>query len=289
MNKEKNAVIHALTAIFIWATIASVFKLTLKYFSPVLMIFYSSAISAVFIFFIAAAKKINVFKTGLKDILFSLFVGFLNPFIYYIILLNAYDLLPAQSAQSLNYTWGITLSIMSAVFLGHKLLKRDYFAIFICYTGVLVIITKGRPQLFEKKDISGIILALSSTIIWASYWIVNTKDKLIPEKRFFFNFLSASFYAFLYLIFTSTLDFNIKGFYGSLYIGIFEMGLSFLLWLSAMKLTQNASRISSMIYLSPVISLFIIKKFVGEKIMLTTIAGLFLIISGLIFQNYKRK
>ena len=31
--------------------------------------------------------------------------GFLNPFLYYIILFKAYSLLPAQEALSLNYTW----------------------------------------------------------------------------------------------------------------------------------------------------------------------------------------
>ena len=39
-------------------------------------------------------------------------LGFLNPFLYYVVLFKAYDLLPAQEAQPLNYTWAITLAIL---------------------------------------------------------------------------------------------------------------------------------------------------------------------------------
>jgi drug/metabolite transporter (DMT)-like permease len=37
--------------------------------------------------------------------LLSAGLGFMNPFLYYVLLFRAYDLLPAQQAQPLNYTW----------------------------------------------------------------------------------------------------------------------------------------------------------------------------------------
>lgn len=289
MQNEQKAIMLALSTVLIWSTIASAFKLTLNHFTTSLMVFYSSATAAFVTLLISVITKNNIFKISLKDIKFSLIAGFINPFAYYLILIKAYDILPAQSAQALNYTWGITLSILSFIILKHKPLKRDYAAIIICYLGVFIIATKGNFSFSGNTDIEGVMLALSSTIIWAIYWILNTKDCLSPQKRLFWNFLAGTIYSGIYIIFTDTFEFNIKGVYGSLYIGVFEMGISFFLWLTAMKLTSNASRISNLIYLSPVVSLFMINYFVGEKIMVSTIAGLILILSGILFQNFKRK
>ena len=69
--------------------------------------------------------------------------GAINPFAYYLVLLQAYDLLPAQQAQPLNYTWAITLSLLSVPLLGHRLGGRDYVAVALCYFGVYVIFNLG--------------------------------------------------------------------------------------------------------------------------------------------------
>jgi drug/metabolite transporter (DMT)-like permease len=285
---NKKAVILALLTVLSWSTIASAFKLSLQYFSPEIMVFYSSFISAFTVFIVSKVKKINLFKISFNQILFSAGAGFLNPFLYYIILIKAYDLLPAQSAQAINYTWAVTLSIMSFVFLGHKPLKRDYAAIFTCYFAVIIIAFEGKSPFSYQAEFFGVFLALSSTIIWAFYWIINTKDTLEPESRLFYNFLFGFIYSFLYIFLFKDFSFSLKGFAGSFYIGIFEMGGGFLLWLYAMKLTDNASRISNLIYLSPVLSLFMIRFIVKEKILLSTIFGLVLILASIFIQNFKR-
>lgn len=253
-----------------------------------MMVLVSSFTAAVIIFIISVLIKTNPFKIKKQQLLFSAMAGFLNPFIYYLILLNAYDILPAQSAQALNYTWGITLSIMSFFFLGHKPIKKDYIAIVICYLGVFTIASKGKFDFIEQSNIKGVGFALLSTIIWALYWILNTKDNLQPSIRLFWNFIFGFIYSGFYILITKTFTFSTKGFAGAIYIGIFEMGISFFLWLLAMKTTSNASRISNLIYLSPIFSLFIINYFLEEKIMLSTIIGLFCILCGIFIQNYKR-
>lgn len=286
---NKKAIILALMTVAAWSTIASAFKLTLKFFTPEVMVFYSSAISCLALIIISKLKKIKIFRINMKQLLFSAVSGFLNPFLYYLILIKAYDILPAQSAQAINYTWAVTLSILSFIILKHKPLKKDYLAILFCYLGVLIIAFEGKSPFTNEIQIYGIILALSSTIIWAFYWIMNTKDKIKPEIRLFYNFLFGFAYSLIYITLWKKFQFSLHGFYGSFYIGIFEMGVGFLLWLYAMKLTDNASRIGNLIYLSPVCSLFMIRFLVGEKILFSTVAGLFLIIVSIIIQNFKRE
>jgi drug/metabolite transporter (DMT)-like permease len=75
---------------------------------------------------------------------------------------------------------------------------------------------------------------------------------------------------------------------GGLYIGFFEMGLSFILWLKAMKLTQNTARISTLIFLSPPLSLILIWAILDEVIRGSTLVGLAMILAGLAMQHWQR-
>jgi drug/metabolite transporter (DMT)-like permease len=67
------------------------------------------------------------------------------------------------------------------------------------------------------------------------------------------------------------------------------MGLAFALWLSALKLTRSASRISNLVFLSPFLSLFFIRTFVGETILPSTWTGLGFIVAGLAIQQVFRQ
>ncbi len=63
-------------------------------------------------------------------------LGIINPFAYYLILFRAYELLPAQEAQPLNYTWALTMTYLSIVILKQPLKFYDFLAGIICYVGV---------------------------------------------------------------------------------------------------------------------------------------------------------
>jgi drug/metabolite transporter (DMT)-like permease len=78
---------------------------------------------------------------------------------------------------------------------------------------------------------------------------------------------------------------DIRGLAGAAWVGVFEMGLAFALWLSALRLTSSASRIGNLIFLSPFLSLFFIRTFVGETILPSTWVGLGFIVAGLAVQQ----
>ena len=63
------------------------------------------------------------------------------------------------------------------------------------------------------------------------------------------------------------------------------MGVSFVLWLSAMRLTTNTARIGNLIFLSPFLSLLLIHLILGESIHATTFMGLALILCGNLVQK----
>ncbi len=290
MHNQKKAYLYGGLTVLIWSTVASAFKLSLVYLDFVQLLFFSSLASLLCLFFLALAFHGPRFYQQItqKHLFSSAYLGFLNPFLYYLILFKAYELLPAQEAQPLNYTWGITIAILSVPLLGQKITKHRIAAIIISYLGVVLISTHGKPWTLNFSDPLGVFLALFSTIVWGLYWIANIKDDLPPILRLLLNFLLGTVYLSILTPFVSTfLITSNKGLLGAIYVGLFEMGITFVFWLQALRFSRTTAQVSNLIYLSPFLSLVFIHFLVGEKILPSTVFGLFLILAGLILQNKK--
>ena len=281
---------YALIAVFCWSTVATAFKIALDYLSPTELVLYSSIVSTLVLFSIVIyQKKVNEVKIHIKSNFKLVFIlGCINPFLYYLILFKAYDLLPAQEAQSINYTWALMLAFLSVIFLKQKLTINDILAGILCYFGVLIIATKGEPFSLSFSNLDGVFFALLSTIIWAMYWIINTKIKVDPIVGLSSNFVIALPIVVVYFLLTQPLIIpDIKGLLAASYVGLFEMGITFLFWLKAMQIATSTSKIANLIFISPFISLIFIYFLVGEKILVSTVIGLTTIIIGLIIQQLK--
>ncbi|GAU07463.1 DMT family transporter [Desulfoplanes formicivorans] len=287
-SPQSRAYGFGLASVLIWSTVASAFKLTLRHMDHVQLLAFASMTSVGVLFvMLALQKKLPLLATLTpRDILVSLGMGLLNPLLYYLILFKAYELLPAQEAQALNYTWAITMTLLSIPLLGQRVGLRQWMAILISYLGVLVIATHGHVLELRFTDPLGTGLALGSTLIWALYWILNTRDRLDPCVRLFVNFCFGTLYILVLTPMTSGFAVDSPaGLAGAIYIGVFEMGITFVLWLLALKHATNAGKISHLIYLSPVISLGLIKVLVGEPILPSTVVGLVLILGGVALQG----
>ncbi|EOY4517109.1 DMT family transporter [Vibrio vulnificus] len=288
---ERRALGFGLSAVLLWSTVATAFKLTLAEFSPIQMLTVASVVSAMALLTICAlqGKLTQISTTFLSNPWYYLLLGLINPLAYYLILFKAYDLLPASQAQAINYSWAITLTLMAAVFLGQKIRKQDWVACVFSYVGVIVIATKGDLLGLSFESPLGVALALTSTLLWAGYWILNTKNQADPIVGVLLGFLVAIPFAIALAVIEgqSWGQISMHGWLAVTYVGLFEMGVTFVLWLSALKLTNNTARISNLIFASPFISLMLLSSIIGEEIHPTTLIGLLLIIAGLVIQQIK--
>lgn len=289
MKMQTQAYCYAFITVCLWSTVGSASKITLSHITPTQFVFYSSLVSIVVLFLIILfqGKLGALLQFRKQELVTSIGYGFLNPFAYYLVLFKAYDLLPAQQAQIINYTWALSMTLLSIPLLKQHVSNKQWVAIITSYIGVLFIATKGRILSLEFDDPLGIGLALGSTIIWALYWVLNTKDTRDPVLGLFCNFLCAFPMISIYLYLTEGISFiSIPGLLGAGYIGVFEMGVSFVLWLKAMKLTDSTAKIANLIFIAPILSLFLIHYLVGEEILVSTIFGLVLILVGLGIQAF---
>lgn len=292
MTRQAKAYIYALLTVVLWSTIATASKLTLAELSPAELLCYASIVSTVvlFVVLILQNKISQLVQFSRKQWGISFLYGAINPFAYYLILFKAYDLLPAQQAQIINYTWAITLTVLSIPLLGHKVSKLQWLAILISYIGVLVIATKGKLLELHFENPFGIFLALLSTLLWAFYWILNTRDEREPIVGLFANFFCTLPLMIGYLAITEGLRIpTMAGVGGAVYIGTFEMGIAFVLWLSALKLTSSTAKIANLIFIAPFISLFLIHYLVGEEILASTLFGLVMVLVGLVIQSFAKE
>jgi drug/metabolite transporter (DMT)-like permease len=287
-ESDRRAVQLGLAAVMLWSTVATAFSLSLTYLTPLQLVAWAVLVS----WFFFAARLLRpggwqaLCDTSTKDRVTSLLVGWMNPGLYYLVLFAAYDRLPAQEAMAINYSWGITLALIAAPILKQRLTASALLATSISYFGIVIIATRGNPWSLDFAQPLGVGLALLSTLIWSLYWVLNTRLSLDPEVNLFLNFSGALPLLLTLLWWTGTpLPHAWQGWAGGIYVGLFEMGIAFVLWMNAMKITSSTLRISSLIFLSPPLSLLLIWVVAGEPVRSYTLLGLALILVGLWWQR----
>lgn len=277
----------------LWSTVATTFKLTLEGMTFAQLLFYSSLTSTIALFLILyfTAKNDLIELLHGKAISKNLLLGFINPFLYYLVLFKAYSLLPAQEAQPLNYTWPITIAVFSAIFLKQKLTLRIVAGLLIAFMGVVLIATHGNVLDVKFHSLFGVVLATGSSIVWASFWTLKLLDKRGDAAKLFGAFLTGTIYTAIYVSLFDSFSISDNSFlFGAAYIGLFEMGITFFLFMRGLHLSPNKARTSTLAYLSPFISLIFIALVLGEEILLSSIIGLILIVGGILIQhiNFRR-
>ena len=300
MKPQKKAYLFAFAAISCWSTIGSAFKISLRYVDPMGLLFFASLVACMLLFAILLAQgKLSMLRNLTpKEVLLSAFLGLLNPFLYYSVLLKAYDLLQAQEAGTLNYIWPLILVLLSIPMLRQKISFISIVAIFISFAGIIIISSHGQfsgscstaAQPDRIGHTYGVLLALGSAILWALYWIFNVKDQREAVSKLFMNFCFGFLYSLILIVVSGRFRFPVwQGLTGSIYIGLFEMGITFVLWLYALKFSSTTAKVSNLIYISPFISLIIIHVTIGEAILPSTVIGLLMIISGITLQQYLKR
>ncbi|MDP2335045.1 MAG: DMT family transporter [Bacteroidota bacterium] len=292
MKRISKAYIYALCSVLLWSTVATAFKLGLQTLSPLYLILTASAFSLLtfFVVILFQGKIKELFTVTPAGLGKSALLGALNPFAYYLILFQAYSLLPAQVAQPLNMIWPIVLALLSAPLLKQKITARNLVAILISFVGVIFISSQGSLSGMANTDLTGALLAVGSSVIWALFWILSVLDKRDEIFKLFWNFAFGCIYllvaAFLFTNFSWP---DPKALPAAIYIGLFELGITYILWTKAMHLSENNAKTGNLIFLSPFLSLVFIHFILGETIYFTTFIGLAFIISGIWFQQKQKK
>jgi len=187
--------------------------------------------------------------------------------------------------------WPIILVFLSVPILGQKIEGKSFVALFISFIGVYIIASQGNLFKPAHSHIAGMLLATGSSIFWAFYFILNVKDKRDEGIKLLLNFIFGSFYLIISMIIVGKWPFTdgIRGLFAAVYVGIFEMGITFFLWLKALQMASTTAKVSNLVYLAPFLSLIFVHYILHEPVYYTTPLGLVMIISGIFIQNKRSK
>ncbi len=283
LTTERRALCYALASVVLWSTVATGFKLGLRDLAPAQLLMLGCVTALIFF---AGARLFVTAKLTVRQHLIAAALGLLNPLAYYLVLFEAYERLPAQIAQPLNYTWAIALALLAIPLLGQRLSARGWMGVLVGYAGVVVLLTRGSLDGLGNFDAAGIALALLSTVLWAWYWIMTVRLNIQPVALMLNGFavatvlITAICYATVGLPVPSLANLG----YG-LWVGLVEIGVTFLLWQRALVLTRWAGRIGQLIFLSPFLSLVLIAVVLDERIHPSAIAALAMIVGGLVLSR----
>lgn len=286
MTSESRGLLFGLAAVILWSTVATAFKLALNAW-PLHGVLWLSATVSLLLFTLILVHKgalwgsFRILRRYWKR---ALLLGLLNPVIYYFTLFAAYDQLSAQIAQPINYTWAFVLSLMAALWHKAPVRWRDWQGMALGYLGVVVLVMGARGTL--EVTALGVGLAILSTLFWASYWAIGMKDRRPSLVAMFHHFLLAWPLLTVIMLWRGhDFLFEPTGWGPALYIGLFEMGLAFLLWMMALKLVTNTARVANLIFVAPFLSLIWVSWILGEPIVITTPIGLVFILAGQWWQH----
>lgn len=289
-SAQTRAILAAAVAVLSWSTVAAAFKTALLYFSTYEMVTVAAA-TATLIFALSITLRhrwgeLRAIPRG--SIMALCLVGLFNPAAYYLILFAAYDMLPAQVAQPINYCWPIFLTILMAVVMHRPVRPRLFIGMLTSFLGVALISLGGGGLPEGSLSVAGLLTALASALLWAVYWIVNERvGKGVDESvRLFISFGFASAVMLAAWPLTGATFSSTEGMLSSIYIGMFEMGIPFLFFAIALSQATNVAIVNQMCYVAPFLSLFFISIIVGETIVPLTYVGLTLIIAGVVYNKY---
>ncbi|MBK1631811.1 hypothetical protein CKO31_13915, partial [Thiohalocapsa halophila] len=279
--------------VLLWGTAATAFEIALRWATPYQLLLWSVVVSTL----VLGALLLRRGGVGQlralprAALLRGLALGALNPFLYYLVLFAAYDRLPGQIAMALNYAWPLVLAVLAVPVLRQPLTRAQAVAIAVSFLGAVVIVTGGQLGFSGGLDTAGILLALGSTVIWALFWLWSARDGADPVVKLFLGFVSG-----LVLALAAAPWLGGAGWAGLLppaaawpalvYVGLFEMGLTFVLWLTALQRARNAARLGHLVYLAPFLSLMVLHLVLGEPLLPATFIGLALIIGSLLWRAW---
>lgn len=292
MKKVTQTYLYAALSVLLWGTIPTAFKIALSELSIITMLGIATLVSLIVLFIIltATGKLKLLAEMSLKEVLWSALLGLINPVCYYLILLTAYSRLPGQVAQPINMIWPILLVFFSIPLLHQRIPGKSFIALFISLAGVFIIASQGDPLHPGRSDTGAVLLALFSGVLWALYFVLNVRDRRDEAVKLFTNFVFGALYLAIAMIINDSLSEKaaIRGVIAAAYCGIFEMGITFWLWLKALQLAPTTDKVSNLIYFAPFISIVFLHFLIGEPVYYTTPLGLMLIIGSVLLQNRRR-
>lgn len=285
------AYLFVLLAALLWGSSAAVGKLLLADLNNLQLLFFTNLFAFLGLFFVILfQKKLAIIKTYTKKDYFVFgWMGFLGIFLYFFFFYRALELLPAQEAFIINYLWPIMVILFAVIILKEKVTWLKILGLLCSFIGVTIVVTKGDFSAFHFDSLLGILLAIAGAIVYGLFSVLGKKQDYNKFTSMMFYYLLSFLYSLIAVIsFSNIPQISLYQLSGLLWLGIFPGGLGYVFWFLALKHGDTA-KMSNIIFITPFISLIFIYFLVGERILISSIIGLIIIVAGILLQSAENR
>ncbi|MFA3783491.1 DMT family transporter [Melioribacteraceae bacterium 4301-Me] len=279
-----------LFSILFWGASFIATKYSLNELTPVSIVFIRQVLAVLFLGTIAIKRK-RSFAVRLKDHFWIVIIALIAAFHLWIQITG----LKYTSATNTGWIIGITpvfIVILSMIFFNEKLNFSKGFGILLAFSGLILLISKGKITSLNFITHKGDFLVLASTVTWSIYSIVSKKATINypPIMAIFYQFLMMALIVLPFIFsekaFITFFHLSVKVWAAVLFLGILCSGVSYVFWVEALK-EMDAGVVGAFLYLEPFVTVVTAWLLLNEEITILTLTSGLIIIFGVILVNRK--
>lgn len=286
-KKIKKEYLFALAAVLAWGSNAPVCKAVMGGISEELLLFLSATLSFLLLLIIKIFGKKPKEKKKYKasDILKIALFGFIGIFLYTYFYYLGLSRMPAAEACTINYLWPLMIVVFSIPILKEKFTVKKLFAVLLSFLGIVFVTTHGDFSGIASINFSGVTFCLLAAVCYGLFCVLLKKyaydETLVLCIAYLITAVLAGIICAVGGKFT---EIQPEYYVGILWNGLIVDAAAYLLWAKGLN-AGDTSKISNLAYLAPVLSVIFGKIFLNEDISLWSVAGLLLIIAGILIQS----
>ncbi len=289
ISRPRHSVYFAvLLAMVLWSFSFIWYKQVFQYYRPVTVIVLRLVIAVplLFILSLVAGKLQRIRRSHLK---WFLLLGFFEPFLYFMGECYGMQLVTPSLGAIIISLIPLMAPIPARYFFREKFSFSNYVGLFISLTGLLLVVTGGRND--KPAALAGVLLMLLAAVsavchsifvrklseFYGSFTIV-TYQSTFGLLYFIPVFALTDFHLFIHQTHTfASLLPVIK-------LAVFASTLAFLLFVYSIK-NLGMARTNVFVNLIPVFTAILSYFILDEKFGLTKIAGILVVVAGLVFSQ----
>jgi drug/metabolite transporter (DMT)-like permease len=216
-------------------------------------------------------------------------MGFVGIFVHQLLQSNGLVLTSAAKTGWLIGLTPIWSALLSAVMLGERFGPAKLGGLVLGFAGAALVVTRGRLDagLLRLPDARGDLLILASTLNWAFYSVLGhpTLKRLGTARATAGSMvLGWLMLAPLYVRAAGWREYgrlSAGGWLAVLFLGVACSALGYLFWYRALERLE-ASRVASLLYLEPLVTLAAAVLLLGEPVHATTLLGGVMVLGGVV-------
>lgn len=256
--------------------------------------------SASFLRFVVASLFLTVFTKYFEgkipllkknQIVPVVLLGMTGVFAYNFFFFSGLKVILASRASLIIATNPIFIALFAFIFFGEKLNIRNFFGIFLCASGAVVVISKGDPlMIFQGALGPGELYILGCVISWVIYSLVGkvAMEDMSPMAAVTYSCIIGSvalfFPAYLEGMIGDCINYTPVDWFGICYLGFFGSVLGFTWYYQGIK-EIGAGRAGIFINFVPISAVILAYFILKERLDVSLIVGAAMVISGAYLTN----